>query len=75
MGLGESNLKTLTPEMDNMAGNCQNYWFPTKTNPVKKSVPNFLAPRKYKIDHSNEVLNFISCQGPAKILKVKVGGW
>ena len=36
MGLGGSNLKILTPEMDHMAENCQNYWFPTKTHHVKK---------------------------------------
>ena len=33
-----------------------------------------LAPKKYEIDLSNEVLNFDFDEGAAKISKVKVGG-
>ena len=33
-----------------------------------------LAPKKYEIDLSNEVINFDFGQGAAKISKVKVGG-
>ena len=33
-----------------------------------------LAPQKYEIDLSYEVLNFNFGQGAAKVLKVKVGG-
>ena len=44
--VGGSNLKILTPEMDHMAGNCQNYWIPSKNYYVKKTVPKiYRSPR------------------------------
>ena len=69
MGLGGSNLQILTPDMDHMAGNCQNYWFLSKTHHVEKSVPQiYKSPRALGLNENT--LQWIGLKGDWDFLPV-----